>query len=133
MRAYFLLLSVFFFLDFNIGIHAYMSMPLTSIQDTKSLYGKQKPRSREQAVEYMQAFFIKKILTDPVFKKLEVFYDEDVDFIDASQSEMINDLLSKQMAEQLAKKDLLKFEERFIQKKRKRQVSRSPSRYSHLE
>tara|TARA_Y100001934_G_scaffold119417_1_gene146087 strand:- start:67 stop:399 length:333 start_codon:yes stop_codon:yes gene_type:complete len=78
------------------------------------IYNKKKPKSREEAIQMMQAFYIKKVLTEPIFTKLDIFHDDDIDFIDASQNEMINDLIAEQMAQKLAEQDLLNFKKRFL-------------------
>lgn len=103
-------------------VSAFETIPLTSSFISPSLYSQKKPRSREDAVEMMQAFYIKKVLTEPIFTKLEIFEDEDIDFIDSAQSQMINEMIAEQMAQKLAEQDLLKFKKRFLPQYNKKYI-----------
>lgn len=114
-------------ISYAIPSMSYEGIPLAANHYSSSLYNNKKPRTRKEAVQFMQSFFIKKILTEPAFKKMEIFIDEDIDYIDVTQSDMINDLLAKEMADKLAKMDLLKFEEKFLPK------DASLSRKEHIE
>ena len=99
-------------------LFAYTHVPIDNFS-TSAVYGKKKPRSKAEAISQIQAFFIKRMLTDPVFNKSEIYYDEeDLDFINLAQHEMMNDILSQKMAEKLSEQDLLKFEDRFLKRSR---------------
>jgi len=109
-----LILLIFFAIT---SLFAFTNVPLEDFYPSAVVRGKKKPASRSEAIAQIQAFYIKRMLTDPIFNKSDIYTDEDdLGFLNLAQHQMMNDMLSQKMAEKLAERDLLKFEERFLKR-----------------
>ena len=63
----------------------------------------------EQAMEYMETMFLKKMFTDHMMKNHSVIFDEeDEEYMSMkAQNDMMNDMFSYEMAKRLAKQDVM--------------------------
>jgi hypothetical protein len=102
---------IFLLLFCNVFTYSYSSigmgsnMPISEMMNPIQKYGV----SDDKAIEQVQIMFLKNMFTDNIMKTKSVIFDEDDEEYMSmkAQTEMINDVMSYELARKLAKQDIM--------------------------